>query len=609
MNSQVFSKKALNTRLLKFLKPGSFLTVNSWLKKERNAAFGVFLQKLNILGILIVIAVTSCDDKWDDHYSEKDISLKSDMVEVVNATSEQYIKSNSDLSSISNLFEEQGIYTQLSKKDQSFTILVYGNEAMEKASVDDPGFFANTCVCDLALMPTKLTEKLSVQMWNGKFLEVGVDEATGNITIAESQVLKIVSVENGFVYVMQTPIMAPKSLYTVLKNLGEDYSRFKNLVFSFEESVFDRENSIPVGVDATGNTVYDTVYVTQNSLMDRYTSGGSLTWSMRSEFYSSTMLVPSNSLVDNALKSAYDYVRSALNREPTAADSSKFEEWIVKAAFYDRILTPEQLEGDGDLYSVSGHQLGASLSTDGAQWRPSIQKVNTANPIELSNGVAYYVTNLKIPNNVVIFRIKNRFYRWENCTAEEKEEYFKWTNLENPDIYDNGSFGPIGPWPEIYYKLLRAYPTAEAEEKQLPVSVECTGISLNEDGTVSVALVPLGEYYFRMGFQSNKYPWRMDIYFNGELVATGANPNGSHYDRTGIGNPEGYIWRDWYAATNGKAKYYDCDGMDVATVTITGNELQPIKIKVVSYDLTLNSGSRNRMILYNWCLRPTSDNY
>lgn len=557
---------------------------------------------------MMVFFSISCDEKWEDHYSEQKLTLNNELIEVASTNAENYIKSNSEFNSISDLFEEQGIYTNLGEKDQFFTILVYDNDALKEISIDDPEFFVKTCVCDLALTPTKLQDGLSIQMWNGKFLDVDVNEASGNISVAQSKVKKIIEVSDGYIYWLETPIIAPKSLYSFLLGLDNDYSRFKNLVLQYEEKVFDRENSIPIGVDATGNTVYDSVFITQNTLMDRYNSGGSLTWSMRSEFFYSTMLVPSNVLIENALESAYEYVRKALNREPTASDSSKFEEWIVKAAFYDQVLTPEQLEGTEDIYSVSGYRLGENASTDGVQWRPSVQKVDVLNPIELSNGVAYFVTKLKIPNNVVIHRIKNRFYYWENCSAEEKEMYFKWTNLENPDIYDNGYFGPIGPWPAVYYKCLRAFPTAEATENQLPVSVECTGISLNQDGTVSVALIPPGEYYLRMGFRSDSYPWRLDIYFNDELVAEDFDPNAAHYDRYGVGYPEGYVWRDWYSTTN-KAANYDRDGVDVAVVTIPGDELQPIKIKMVSYDMTLGSGSRNRMIIYHWCLRPTLNNY
>jgi len=571
-----------------------------------------FMRHIYLVLVIVPILFLggACSDKWDDHYSQQDIVLSSDVVEIVDSSAELYIQSASDLSSISALFTEQNIYDQLGDKDQQFTVLVYANESMSEVNVEDDEFFAQTCVCDLSLTPTKLTEGLSIQMWNGKYLPVTVQEGTDNseVYISGSKLEKVIQVNNGYVYVMETAIQAPKSLYEVFEALGDEYSLFKELVSGFEENEFDKDNSVPVGVDATGNTLYDSVFVVKNTLMDRYNSGGSATWNMRSEYYSSTLLIPSNDLVSTALVDAYNYVQEALNRIPTSSDSTKFKEWIVKSSFYDYVLTSEMLNGDEDLYSVAGYEEEASSSTVGVQWRPSVQKVNTTNPIELSNGTAYYETSLKIPNNVVIHRIKNCFYRWENCSTEEKEEYFKWTNLENPDIYDSGSFGPLGVWPAVYYKCLRAYPTEDAETNQLPVTVECTGISLNDDGTVSVAMIPPGEYYLRMGFRSDKYPWRTDIYFNDELVAEEVNPNYAHYDRTALGYPEGYVWKDWYSTSN-RSAYYDCDGMEIATVTVSGTELQPIKIKMVSNDMTEGSGSRNRMIIYNWCLRPTSDNY
>ena len=147
---------------------------------------------------------------------------------------------------------------------------------------------------------------------------------------------------DGFVYVMSAPIYAPKSLYEVLSSLGADYSRFKELVFAYEEQAFDRANSVPVGVDNTGNTVYDSVFVTKNLLMDRYSSGGSESWNMRSEFYSSTLLIPNNTLVDQALTKAYQDVRDALNRETNANDTLKFEQYIIKSAFYDQVLTQDR---------------------------------------------------------------------------------------------------------------------------------------------------------------------------------------------------------------------------------------------------------------------------
>jgi len=558
-----------------------------------------------IFTLIFLLFGVSCSDKWDEHYSKQDTVIDNEDIEISDLSAQKYIQSNSDLSSISQLFTEEGIFSDMDKKDQSFTVLVYNNSKMTDATIEDASFFAQTCICNLALTPTKLTDGASIQMWNGKYLAISLNNTEAYI--AESNIYKIVEVNNGYIYFMEDPIYAPKSLYEVLEELGDNYSLFKELVFSFEEKEFDKENSTPVGVDNTGNTIYDSVFVTKNTLMDRYNSGGTATWNMRSEYFTSTMLIPSNNIIQTALDKAYDDIQESLNRTPTESDSTKFKEWIVRSCFYDTELTSEELDGDEDIYSVAGYLEDASASTDGTQWKPSVQKVNTASPIELSNGVAYYITSLKIPNNVVIHRIKNRFYIWENCSADEKETYFKWTNLEETDIYDNGSFGPIGSWPKVYYKCLRSVPTEEATNEKLPVSIEYTGISLNNDGTISEVKVPPGEYYLRMGFKSSNYAFLYDIYFNDDLVAESVGPN-IHYDRTGIGWPEGYVWRDWYSTTT-KARYYDCDGGNIATVTVTGDELQGVKLKLVSNDMTQASGSKNIMVLYCWTLRPTENNY
>ncbi|RKD90957.1 hypothetical protein [Mangrovibacterium diazotrophicum] len=571
-------------------------------------------MKRSFLYIVVALLLLSsaCTEKWDQHYMPENKEVASDLIEVASMSAEEYIQSNTDLTSIASLFTEQNVFTELESKDQLFTVLVYSNSVMSGAQIDDPAFFANTCVSDLAFTPTKLVDGLSIRMWNGKYLAVAVDKTTNTTDyyIAESKISKIIQVDNGYVYLMSSPIYAPKSMYEVLNALGDDYSMFKDLVFSYEEQTFDRSNSVPVGIDNTGNTVYDSVFVTKNLLMDRYSSGGSESWNMRSEFYSSTMLIPNNTLVEGALTKAYQDVRDALGREPNANDTLKFEQYIIKSAFYDYVISADSLNGVTDIYSVSGYIEGESSSTSGVQWKPTVQRVDTSNPVQLSNGVAYYTTALKIPNNVVIYRIKNRFYIWEYCDETQKAEYFKTVGMQNFDVKDEGGFGPLGPWPFIPYKTLRAYPTADAIANKSVVSVEFTGISLNEDGTIAVVMVPPGEYNLRMGFRNQSFPYRDQVYVNDVLVNDNVNPN-THYDRTALGYPEGYVWKDYYAISN-RANYYDCDGSEVGIVTIEGTELQPIRIKVESNSLTtyaFDGSSKAYYQTYCWTLRPTANNY
>lgn len=566
----------------------------------------------NRYSIIAVVALfllaTACSDKWDDHYSAQNIVVESDIVKIVDSNIQDYVKSASELSSISDIFTKNYIYSLMDAKDQDFTVLVYDNSSLNGVTIDDNEFFAKTCVCDLSMLPTKLTDGYSVKMWNDKYLVVSVKQGDLNneIYIAGSKLKEVIQTSNGYIYVMESPVFAPKSLYEYLSDLPDDkYSLFKELIFSFEEREFDRDNSTPVGVDVTGNTVYDSIFVTKNTLMDRYNSAGSLTWNMRSEFYSSTMLIYSNDLITNALEDAYENVRLALNREPTAADTLKFNKWIVESAFYDDELTPLNLNGELDIISVAGYQEDASASTPGVQWRPTVQMVNTSSSVELSNGVAYYVTVFKIPNNVVIYRIKNRFYLWSNCTETEKAEYFKLENIETVTITDKGTFGPIGPWPIIYYKVLTANADADAIANKSVVSIEYTGIGLDEDGNITLAKVPPGEYYLRMGF-IEKLQYKVNIYFNDEIVVSNVNYTKAHLDRAGAGYPEGFVPDDWKSTTS-KAANYDRDGYDIGTVTVKGEGLQTIKIKVESADLSALASPK--LYLYNWCLRPTENNY
>jgi alpha-L-fucosidase len=66
MNSQVFTAKASNTRLLKFLNPGSLQIVNNWFKNESNEAVSVFLKRLirfsGLKPAFILLIVILCHD-------------------------------------------------------------------------------------------------------------------------------------------------------------------------------------------------------------------------------------------------------------------------------------------------------------------------------------------------------------------------------------------------------------------------------------------------------------------------------------------------------------------------------------------------------------------
>lgn len=625
------------------------------------------MKKINYLWTVLLVAISlfSCEDEWDSHYSPKQLEVvKGSAVEIVSENSSDYLASATEYKENYQIFKDHGLLNQLTERNQSYTLLVCDNDAIASTAITDMDYFIQSSISDVSLSPTDMVDGATIKMWCGKYLKIstgdskvvskadGTTEININIYISGVKVLRIIKTNDAFIYVMEKPVLAPKSLYEVFNELDDTkYSKFKTLVRSYEIKEFDKGQSDPTGVDGTGNTLYDSVFITKNTYLDRYPkSSTKMNWNMRSEAYNSTMLIPDDEVFNACMNEACENVRNSLGREPNAADTLKFNEWIARACFYDKELEPEQLKYTPavtsdvttpvveDINAIAGYQENSTLNIAAAVWRPSVQIVDTENPITLSNGKAYHIKYMHIPNNIVIWRIKHRLYNTYNaCSAEEKEEYFRWKNVNEKKVgvrsNGNGGFGgwlwneatQSYTWPYYLYDLVYGCPSGEAYDKKLPVELEFTGIALMNDGKVAKVMVPPGEYDLCMGwFSESKIKWTMDIYFNGEQVGKGVQPKKSHYDRNGSGYSE-YYDAEAMKTIDKNAGKYDLDGYKVKTVTIGGSGLQEVIIRLVSNNLTTvttppgynddgtakggTDGKRGALVCYHWCLRPTSNNY
>jgi hypothetical protein len=276
----------------------------------------------------------------------------------------------------------------------------------------------------------------------------------------------------------------------------------------------------------------------------------------------------------------------------------------------------------------------SNTNVDAAYWRPSVQTVNTNNKVTLSNGVAYYCTNLKIPTHVIIYRIKSKFYQlWRalDNTPELQAQYFRWNHWTSVMVIDEcqGSFTLSKTLPTMYYNELTAIPDDEAMADSLPCSVEYDGLQYIEaDNSVRECNLPAGEYYLRMGFK-HSLQYSLSIWFNDSLLvkdmvmyAQGSNfhfDRGAaapvpHYGENGIAYPEGFD-PDYWMEQDEKAIAYDTDGYTVGIIRLahSGN----FRIKVESSDMssifdptaTRNKNNVKQLMMYHWCLRPTKNNY
>jgi hypothetical protein len=578
----------------------------------------------------------SCQNTWEDHYTQS--AMESEDLVIWTGDIESYIHSQTDLTRIDSLLTSQGMYTETAVTN-GYTYVVYDNAAMLERNAANDADLALNSVSDIAVSPTKLIKGFGIGTRLGK--NIWVNEVGSTTYLDNFRLTKKVKATNGYVYYVEKVVPIRPSVYDELKNLGSNYSQFVSLVEKYEESYFDQINSTPTGVDQQGNVTYDSIISVRNTLMDRYTADGLKMWDMRSENYISTMFIPSNTLVNNAIQAALDSIPKWLGRAATPADRTKFEKWIVSSCFVNRRLAADEVASTGaDFDCVGGYQLIIDKTQDAktyeaidpARWRPSVQTVDANNPVALSNGVAYFLNSLKIPNHIVIYRVKSKFYElWGAMTADQKAKYFRWNNWIEPQILNDAqsSFTLSATLPTMYYHVLTAIPSAAAIRDSLVCSVTYDGLLYNSaTNKLTEAYLPAGEYYLRMGFK-HSLRYSINIWFNDRKVvddmllqATGSN---FHFDRgsvsdldfygsSSIGFPEGYDWRDWFEK-DPKSVAYDTDGYQVAIVTIprSGNFTITIESNDDSYlyDAT-NLRTKNnvtQLMMYHWCLRPTRNNY
>ncbi len=616
-------------------------------------------------GLMCSLALlASCSD-WDDHFSEANVVAD---MEVYGGDVVSYLRSTPELSEIVSLYENNGVLSATSE-DGSYTFIVTDNNVFDETQLNSAAAYAKYTVADAAIAPSMLTDGYGINTRLGKSLWVNKDGS--NLKLDEYNITKAVKTDNGYVYYVDGTFPIRSSIYELLVNLPDDrYSMFKEIVRTYEEEWFDRENSTIVGVNAQGQTVYDSVFVKRNTLLDRYTEKGVKTWDMFDEQYNSTMFIPNNTQVERAINTACDNIKLWLNREPTSADTLKFKQWIAKACFVNKRLDLSQVSKEAEMITCVGdcqkiedkvNDVVEYKSVEPAYWNPAINTLNNVSVEELSNGVAYYTTNLKIPNHIVIYRVKSRFYElWNSMTEAQRAEHFTWKNWQNPYIVQDaqGQFDLVE-HPTIYYHVLTAEPTKEAvaaamkyypstsasEADQYTCSVVYDGLSFDEnEGNVYEVNLPAGEYYLRMGFKHsltysltiefrtksddpsnpNKYPW-VTLKKDMVMYATGSNfhfDRGAasevpHYGDAGISYPEGFDV-DYWQQFDEKAIAYDTDGYTVGIVNLAKAGNFEIRISssdqasLYKYnipDLVRTKNNVQQLMMYHWCLRPTKNNY
>ena len=597
-----------------------------------------FIYLLAFSAVMLLGACSELSDK--DYFKNIETTVNSDELVVVDMSSEEYLSKEPEYSSINELFKSHGIFTALEQKNQLSTMLVVENSdfqapAGKEAEIDNA---VKAHVSDIAVSPANLKTEgnnMRIMMWHGKYINVDLDDAArnegkiaGHIMFGTSAVKKVVKTNSGYIYVLSSLLNIPKSIYDYITNLDDNYSILRDSILASGTKEFDKKNSKPIGVNDEGNTVYDSVFIYKNThFLEK-------NFDLSSESLTATLLLTSNAVVEEAIADAKVRLQKwGLWDEWNAERQYNFEytmrHWIMDAAFFDKKLTPETL-----LSKDEENDMLTSIFSK--YWKTSVQQINPT-PIELSNGIAYQVTRLHIPNNVLIWRLKEDFSIYEFCSAEQKESFFQmlnmqfkacttavaaWTPLQGVwpkhecrtldlTVGDDAS----GDWQLVFTpckRIFETYPTRMEMVKKdwLKSNLTVTGIK--------PLPIPPGKYTLSFGSKQNQ---NMEITFkvrvkgSTDVVAvsdpiTLGSTTTFHYDRNPGKFIEGYDPSADNLSTNKKAGNYDTDGGTVISeleIPDVKGDGSPVEITVEIASPTWNGNTT--MVFNHWCLRPTKDNY
>ncbi|NDV63654.1 hypothetical protein [Bacteroides sp. 224] len=565
------------------------------------------------LAVLCSIGLFACsDENWDSHYSKQEEVIDNVEIVSVDKFASEFLQSASEYSTMYQLFKETGALETWQNKNLLYTIMVVNNDKITRADSDsdlekaEKEFRAKAHITDALLSPSNLKNEQRLLMWNGKYVTVAkLEEATEILQPGTyfngSKVKKVIKAKDAYIYELEEYVKTPKALMEYLEELPEEYSMFKKMVLDRTQKTFNKAASTPIGIDKTGNTVYDSVFTVQS----KYFADKKL--DIYSENITATLLVPSNELVINALKDAKERLASwNVEREDSVLNN-----WIFQTAFFNKKYVKEDFiynENDPnstqDLYSIFDQQ-----------WRTTVNKVDLDNPVELSNGIAYKVTSLKIPaNKVLIWRFKEWFYTFDNLTEAQRAEYFegyKYISTYLKDIGTNAQMNRVKQYvnsnqpqawlPAVHYRAMMLW-VVDADQpgifkfkcyKMVPDATSTTGY------TPVLYKIPPGEYNFYLGVYGARSNVNCTFYINGKKIPkcesgpiTGATMKGANFDRNSGGYSELY-----------KDSRYDRDGgVDLGLVTI--EETTELEVTV-----EFKKASQTTFEPSHWCLRPTANTY
>lgn len=333
---------------------------------------------------VLLLLFTGCQDDWSDYYKDSEGGETDASGATANLL--EQLKSVPEYSEFVKLLEATKVSEELTR-NQVLTVWVPTNATMpaEVATMSekDKITLCKNHINYVALYNTKLTDGKVIKTLAGKNLTVK-ESGTDHFSFDGQEVTKLnQKCTNGVIHELGGWLIPRKNIFEYILESGPEYSIIRDSLLARCDTVFKPGLSFPLGVDELGNTIYDSVFVIENSLLE-YKSD------IRSEDEDFTMFLPTDQSIHNMYEEMEDYFKNT-GSYMTNRDSVKFFGWLLRSIIH---------QGKIENYT------GTFTSPYGYEWRTNYQLVASGEYKSFSNGYVYEVSKIHIPKFMYLTSVR-----------------------------------------------------------------------------------------------------------------------------------------------------------------------------------------------------------
>lgn len=339
-----------------------------------------------ILFMLALGLLIGCNTAWDKYFDQAG-EYEGDAVSPLNLL--EYLKTQENYSEFVSLLGKAGLDSVLTK-NQVLTVWAIPNEnipqEIETADSLTLRQFMKNHINNVALYKSKLGTR-KIHTLAGKILQTKyIDEVYSIDEVTITRMNQIC--QNGVIHELKDGVLTPKlNIYEYMMSLGDECSIFRDTLNAYNDTIFDRENSLPIGENELGNTIYDSVFIIENPYL--------LRGDIRNEEGNYTLFLPTNDVVKTMLISVSNFF-GQMQMEFTAADTNRIMTWMLKSVIHRNRYT--------------SYPTGATLySVFNSAWRTDKEFVKE-DYVECSNGNVFIVSTLVFPRKEYMETLEIRPY-------------------------------------------------------------------------------------------------------------------------------------------------------------------------------------------------------